>query len=87
MAQAHTPPGTRSRARDGIVARTIPREGGAPALELLEAVPDGEARGAPLLLAHGAFGGAWMWREIFMPVFAAAGRRVVAFSIRGHGAS
>jgi pimeloyl-ACP methyl ester carboxylesterase len=87
MAKAHTPPGTRSRARDGIVAHTIPREGGAPALELLEAVPDGNARGAPLLLVHGAFGGAWMWREVFMPVFAAAGRRVVAFSIRGHGAS
>jgi len=87
MAQAHTPPIMRSRARDGIVARTIPREGGAPALELLEAVPDGNARGAPLLLVHGAFGGAWMWREIVMPVFAAAGRRVLAFSIRGHGAS
>jgi pimeloyl-ACP methyl ester carboxylesterase len=87
MAQAHTRAGPQGRARDGIVARTIAGGDGVPALELLEAVPDGEARGAPLLLVHGAFGGAWMWREVFMPVFAAAGRRVLAFSIRGHGAS
>jgi pimeloyl-ACP methyl ester carboxylesterase len=72
---------------DGIVARVLAGRDGAPALEVLEALPAGEARGAPLLLVHGAFGGAWMWREVFMPVFAAAGRRVVAFSIRGHGES
>src|SRR4051812_9340139 len=72
---------------DGIVARVLAGSDGAPALEGVEALPVGEARGAPFLLVPGAFGGAWMWREVFMPVYAAAGRRVVAFSIRGHGES
>jgi pimeloyl-ACP methyl ester carboxylesterase len=87
MAQAQTRAGARPGARGGIVARTIAGLDGAPALEVLDAMPEGEARGAPLLLVHGAFGGAWMWREIVMPLYAAAGRRVLAVSIRGHGAS
>ena len=75
-----------AREVEGVVSRPIGGEG-LPALELIEAAPAGEARGAPLLLVHGAFGGAWMWRETFMPVFSAAGRRSLAFSLRGHGAS
>jgi pimeloyl-ACP methyl ester carboxylesterase len=58
-----------------------------PALEFLEARPEGPASGAPLLFLHGAFGGAWTWREIFMPLFARRGRRVAAVSLRGHGGS
>jgi pimeloyl-ACP methyl ester carboxylesterase len=59
----------------------------APALEFLETRPDGRAAGAPLLFLHGAFGGAWTWAEIFMPLFAQRGRRVAAVSLRGHGGS
>jgi pimeloyl-ACP methyl ester carboxylesterase len=58
-----------------------------PALELVEARPDGPQTGAPILFLHGAFGGAWMWREIFMPYFARRGRASLAVSVRGHGTS
>lgn len=58
-----------------------------PALELIEARPEGEARGAPLLLLHGAFAAAWTWAEIFLPLLARRGRRVAAVSLRGHGGS
>jgi pimeloyl-ACP methyl ester carboxylesterase len=58
-----------------------------PALELIEARPDGAPVGAPVLFVHGAFGGAWMWRELFLPLFARRGRTAVAVSLRGHGAS
>jgi pimeloyl-ACP methyl ester carboxylesterase len=58
-----------------------------PALELIEARPAVPAMGAPILLLHGAFGGAWMWREIFMPYFALRGRVSMAVSVRGHGES
>jgi pimeloyl-ACP methyl ester carboxylesterase len=61
--------------------------GARPALELLEARPRGPARGAPLLFVHGAFGGAWVWREIYLPWFARAGRFARAVSLRGHGRS
>ena len=63
------------------------RHSGAPALELTEAEPEGAVAGAPILFIHGAFGGAWMWREIFLPYFARRGRASVALSLRGHGAS
>jgi pimeloyl-ACP methyl ester carboxylesterase len=58
-----------------------------PALEFLEAQPEEQASGAPLLFLHGAFAGAWTWAEIFMPLFARRGRRVAAISLRGHGGS
>src|SRR5918997_5496486 len=58
-----------------------------PALEFIEARPEGPASGAPLLFLHGAFGGAWTWSEIFMPLFARRGRAVAAVSLRGHGGS
>jgi pimeloyl-ACP methyl ester carboxylesterase len=67
--------------------RMIPGRNGAPALELVEAEPAGPRTGAPVLFIHGAFAGAWMWREIFMPYFARRGRASLAVSIRGHGNS
>ncbi|MDR2677943.1 MAG: lysophospholipase, partial [Zoogloeaceae bacterium] len=41
----------------------------------------------PLLFVHGAFSGAWMWADHFLPWFAAAGYRSYALSLRGHGGS
>lgn len=41
----------------------------------------------PLLFLHGAFCGAWIWAEHFMPWFAARGWDCWAPSFRGHGAS
>lgn len=70
-----------------IRARMLARADGAPALEFLEAAPEEPARGAPILFVHGAFGGAWNWREVFMPYLARRGRRSAAVSLRGHGAS
>ena len=58
-----------------------------PALEFVEGRPEGEPTGAPLLFLHGAFSGAWTWREIFLPLFARRGRSVAAVSLRGHGGS
>ncbi|HEX2727923.1 MAG TPA: alpha/beta fold hydrolase, partial [Beijerinckiaceae bacterium] len=70
-----------------IADRMIPGRDGLPALELIEAGPEGPRTGAPILFLHGAFGGAWMWREIFMPYFARRGRASLAVSVRGHGNS
>ena len=41
----------------------------------------------PLLFVHGAFGGAWMWDEHFLPYFAEKGYEAHALSLRGHGQS
>jgi pimeloyl-ACP methyl ester carboxylesterase len=41
----------------------------------------------PLLFVHGAFGGAWMWDEHFLPYFAEKGYEAHALSLRGHGGS
>ncbi|HEY5762621.1 MAG TPA: alpha/beta hydrolase [Rhodocyclaceae bacterium] len=46
--------------------------------------PDG---GTPILFVHGAFAGAWMWDEVFLPYFAAAGYEAWGLSLRGHGES
>ncbi|GGK24509.1 alpha/beta hydrolase [Salinarimonas ramus] len=59
----------------------------APALELVETLPDGARTGAPLLLIHGAFGGAWMWAEHLGPYLARRGRASLAVSLRAHGGS
>lgn len=56
-------------------------------LERLDAAPTGAPLGAPLLFVHGAFSGAWVWAEHFLPWFAARGRAGTAFSFRGHGGS
>ena len=67
-----------------VKARMLP---GAPGLEFVEAEPDFAPTGAPVLFVHGAFAGAWMWREVFMPFFARRGRACAAVSLRGHGGS
>lgn len=41
----------------------------------------------PLLFLHGAFAGAWMWADNFLPWFARQGYRGYALSLRGHGGS
>lgn len=59
-----------------------------PTLEVIEAMPaPGTETGAPLLLLHGAFSGAWCWQERFLRLLAAQGRHAVALSLRGHGSS
>ena len=63
--------------------RMLPGEPGAPGLEFVEAEPDFAPTGAPVLFVHGAFAGAWMWREVFMPFFARRGRACAAVSLRG----
>jgi len=75
-----------SAAHAAVRTRFISPRRGAPALELVESSTDGVRR-PPVLFVHGAFGGAWMWREVFFPHFIAAGFPVAAFSLRGHGAS
>jgi pimeloyl-ACP methyl ester carboxylesterase len=56
-------------------------------LELITREPDGPQVGAPILLVHGAWHGAWAWEETFLPYLASRGRRVLAVSLRGHGKS
>ena len=70
-----------------VKIRMLPGEPGAPALEFVEAEPDFAPTGAPVLFVHGAFAGAWLWREVFMPFFARRGRACAAVSLRGHGES
>lgn len=62
-------------------------------LEILQAAPrDPEMvalsrRRPPLLFVHGAFCGAWIWNEHFLPHFADRGWEAYAVSLRGHGGS
>ncbi|MDR2838848.1 MAG: alpha/beta hydrolase [Azonexus sp.] len=57
-------------------------------IELLSCLPKKTAaRRPPVLFIHGAFAGAWMWSETFMPFLAAAGFACHALSLRGHGGS
>jgi pimeloyl-ACP methyl ester carboxylesterase len=84
---ARTPPLTGATFGHHLRERMIPPRDGMPALEVVEAWPDGPQTGAPILFLHGAFGAAWMWREIFMPYFARRGRASLALSVRGHGTS
>jgi len=55
-----------------------------------EVIDTGESTGGhpvPLLFVHGAWNGAWVWQEHFLPFFAGRGYRAVALSLRGHGHS
>lgn len=56
-------------------------------LELIVAEPLRVLYPRPLLFVHGAFAGAWVWAEQFLPYLAARGYRAAALSLRGHGAS
>ena len=56
-------------------------------LEVLTALPAAPARPLAVLFVHGAFTGAWCWREHFLAHFAAAGWPSHALSLSGHGAS
>lgn len=57
-------------------------------LEVLSCAPKGaQTHATPLLFVHGAFAGAWVWDEHFLPYFARQGYHAHALSLRGHGAS
>lgn len=56
-------------------------------LELLSHLPEKDARATPLLFVHGAFAGAWVWQEHYLPYFAKRGWRSYALSLAGHGGS
>lgn len=67
---------------DGIRVRRL-RLASGPELRLLEAGP---ADGPPLLLVHGWAVSAYLWRHNILPL-AAAGHRVLAIDLPGHGLS
>ncbi|MDB4916716.1 MAG: hypothetical protein JWM95_4360 [Gemmatimonadetes bacterium] len=52
----------------------------------LRVAESGSATGRPLLLLHGWGASLYMWRDWFVPL-AAAGRRVIAVDLPGHGLS
>ncbi|MBK7417265.1 MAG: alpha/beta fold hydrolase [Dechloromonas sp.] len=56
-------------------------------LEVFSCKPARKTGQPTLLFVHGAFAGAWMWTETFMPVLAEAGYPCYAVSLRGHGGS
>jgi pimeloyl-ACP methyl ester carboxylesterase len=55
-------------------------------LEVISRLP-ARGGGVPLLFVHGAYGGAWVWDQHFLPYFAEHGFAAHALSLRGHGAS
>jgi Lysophospholipase len=56
-------------------------------LEVISHFPVGRAHPTPLLFVHGAYCGAWVWDEHFLPFFAKQGYAAHALSLRGHGES
>ncbi|MFA7292134.1 MAG: alpha/beta hydrolase [Rhodocyclaceae bacterium] len=56
-------------------------------LEVISHEPKKRRHTAPLLFVHGAFAGAWVWEEHFLPWFAEQGFSAHALSLRGHGGS
>jgi pimeloyl-ACP methyl ester carboxylesterase len=79
--------GTDAGSNETFHARLLSADRQGPALEFIELRPGEPSRGAPILLVHGAFGGAWMWSERFLPSIARSGRYIAAVSLRGHGGS
>lgn len=67
--------------------RFLPAQPSAPALEISEEGEPGAGGKTPILCLHGAFGGAWMWAEHFLPALGHLGRHAAALSLRGHGRS
>ncbi len=58
------------------------------ALEYLHCKSEKRGRDRPdLLFVHGAFCGAWIWAETFLPYFCTQGHACHAVSLRGHGGS
>jgi len=70
-----------------LTRRILPAQPSAPALELCEVGVPGARGKTPILCLHGAFGGAWMWAEHFLPALGRLGRHAAALSLRGHGGS
>lgn len=58
-----------------------------PDLEIISQRPVAPSAAPPLLFVHGAFCGAWVWQEHFLPWLAGQGFETYAVSLRGHGAS
>ena len=56
-------------------------------LEIISRLPEKNAKPTPLLFIHGAFCGAWVWDQHFLPYFAERGFAAHALSLRGHGNS
>lgn len=56
-------------------------------LEFISRYPQTKTQLTPLLFVHGAFCGAWVWDEYFLPYFAEHGYAAHAVSLRGHGSS
>ena len=56
-------------------------------LEVITRAPASNARRTPLLFVHGAYGGAWVWDQHFLPFFAERGWTAHAVSLRGHAGS
>ena len=56
-------------------------------LELIHQPPQKMKFKHPLLFLHGAFSGAWCWKENYLDYFASQGFECLALSLRGHGDS
>ncbi|MCH2297243.1 MAG: alpha/beta hydrolase [SAR324 cluster bacterium] len=56
-------------------------------LELIHQHPQKMKFKHPLLFLHGAFSGAWCWKENYLDYFASQGFECLALSLRGHGES
>jgi len=55
--------------------------------EIVEYIPTESSNFPPLLFVHGAWHGAWCWKENFLPYFCDKGFPCYALSLRGHGGS
>jgi pimeloyl-ACP methyl ester carboxylesterase len=56
-------------------------------IEVISRHPSAPSERPPLLFVHGAYGGAWVWEQHFLPFFADRGFEAHALSLRGHGGS
>lgn len=54
-------------------------------LEVISSEPTSNPKPTPILFVHGAFQGAWVWAEKFLPYFSQHGYTTHALSLRGHG--